>query len=307
MKRILAFLAASTAPLAAAAGAWSGVALHSTADQRTVSEGFTAAGTGPRAALAATAASEIASLNTFGASSAAADIRRWLGATAGPLRDDIAASAPATVDRITADGASARGTVTDLAVTSFDASAPTPTATVIAMVRVDVVPKTGAAASDRRRLAAGLTRTGPAWQLTSLTAIPAGASQDSVGGGVGAASGVGTDPVLAAAASILDRIFSYGPGTPPAAGADLEGAAAGQYRALAGALADQIRSQGLALTTHVVAAGFTSRGAANARVLVFLDQTSTRDGGSPTVAAGAVAVTLRLDAGRWRIVSLTAE
>lgn len=285
MRRVLAFLIASTAPLAAVAGAWSGVATRSAAGS---------AAAGPGTAVAAAAASEIAVLNTFGAASAAGDVQRWLGATTGSLRDGIAASAAATVDRITADGASARGTVTDLAFVSVAASS----ARAIAVVRVDVVPETGAPASDRRRLACDLVHTPAGWQLASLTAIPVGTSQ---------AAEVTADPVLAAAASTLDRIFSYGPGTPPSAGPDLEGAAADQYRALADGLADQIRSQGLALTTHVVAAGFTSQDTADARVLAFLDQTSTRHGASPTVAAGAVAVTLRLHGGRWRIVSLTAE
>jgi len=292
------FLIASTAPLAAVVGAWSGVAVGYSTDQGTAASGASTASAfvpaGSRAAVAAVAASEIVTLNTFGASTAAADVQQWLGATAGPLRDDIAASASATVDRISADGALARGTVTDLAFVSFAA----PNARVIATVRVDVVPKTGAAASDRRRLAADLTQTAAGWRLTSLTAIPAGAPRSAV---------LATDPVVTYAASVLSRIFSYGPDSPPVAGPDLEDTAAEQYNALAGVLQAQIRAQGLTLTTHVVAAGFTSQEPNKAQVLAFIDQTSTRHGGSPAVAAGALALTLRLDAGRWRIVSLTAE
>lgn len=287
MRRALAIATASTAPLAAAAGAWSGMVL-------TAASG--SAG-GLRAAAAATAAAEIAALNTFGAASAATDVQRWLGATTGALNADIAASAADTVARITSDGGSARGTVTDLAFVSFDAAGAT--AKVIAAVRVDVVPKTGVAASDRRRLAADLTRTAAGWRLTSLTAIPAGASPS---------GDVGADPVLSYTASVLGRVFSYGPDSLPSVGPpDLEGMAAEQYRVIAGGLASQIRAQGLSLTTHVVAAGVTSQDSGGARVLAFVDQTSSRNGGSPSVAAGAVAVTLRLRAGRWRIVSLTAE
>lgn len=287
MRRVLALLTASTAPLAALAGAWSGLAI-------TGSAGSSSAGL--QAAVAATASSEIATLNTFSASSAATDVQRWLGATSGALNAEIAASATDTVDRVGADGASARGTVTDLAFTSFDPSAAT--ANVIAAVRVDVVPKTGAAASDRRRLAADLSRTAAGWRLTSLTAIPAGAPPS---------ADVGANPVLSYTASVLGKVFSYSPDSPPSAGPELEGTAADQYRAVAGGLVSQIRAQGLTLTTHVVAAGFTSQGSDSAQILAFVDQTSTRNGGSPTVAAGAVAVTLRLLAGRWRIVSLTAE
>ena len=290
MKRVLVFLIALTAPLAAVAGAWSGVAMGSS---RASTPGASPV-PGPWAAAAAAASSEITTLNTFDASTAATDVQRWVAATAGPLRDGIAASASATVDRIAADGASARGTVTDLAFVSFAA----PSARVIAAVRIDVAPKTGAAASDRRRLAADLAQTAQGWRVTSLTAIPAGAPES---------ADIATDPVLAYAASVLDRIFSYGPDSPPSAGPDLEGAAADQYRTLAGALADQVRAQGLTLSTRVVAAGFTSEDRDSAQVLAFLDQTSTRHGASPTVAAGAVAVTLRRSEGRWRIDSLTAE
>lgn len=282
--RLPAVLRSSTAVLATVAGAWWGTAIRPAAHQLSIA--------GSPSPAAAVAASEIATLNTFSARDAGTDVRHWLDATSGPLHEDIAASAASTADRIAADGISATGTVTDLAFVSASR--------VIATVRVDVVPRSGAAATDRRRVAADVVRTPEGWRLTSLTAIPAGASQTQSGG-------VGPDPVLAHAAATVAELFSYGPDSPPSSVPDLSGSAADQYRAIAGSLAPQIRAQDLTLTTRVVAAGFTSRAADTARVLAFIDQTSTRHGGSPTVAAGALALTLRLTAGRWQIVSLNAE
>ncbi|MER8184633.1 hypothetical protein [Kitasatospora sp. NPDC094015] len=91
----------------------------------------------------------------------------WLAVTAGPLHDQLAAG-PAPDPGVTA-----RSTVTEAAVTALDTGAGT--ARVIAVVRVDLTQAAGAVTTDRRRLAATLTRGPGGWKVTALTAVPVGA------------------------------------------------------------------------------------------------------------------------------------
>ncbi|MFF2507045.1 hypothetical protein ACFVTY_27265 [Streptomyces sp. NPDC058067] len=98
-------------------------------------------------------------------------VRAWTRASTGALRTELGHTRPAV-------GASARGTVTEAAVTALDTRAGT--AKVIATVRVSVTPKGGGAAStDRKRLEAVLARTGDGgWKLKALNAVPVtGSSQ----------------------------------------------------------------------------------------------------------------------------------
>ncbi|MFE6224104.1 MULTISPECIES: hypothetical protein [unclassified Streptomyces] len=110
----------------------------------------------------------LAVLNTLDASTrerAEAGIAAWRDAATGPLRDELGRTEPR-------EGASARATVTEAALTTLDARAGT--AKLIATVRVDVTPKgAGAPTTDRKRLEAVLHRTGEnTWRVAALSAVP---------------------------------------------------------------------------------------------------------------------------------------
>ncbi|MGW4323688.1 hypothetical protein ACWEMW_31545 [Streptomyces sp. NPDC004684] len=109
-------------------------------------------------------------LTTLDASSrqrAQAGIRSWAASSTGPLRDELARTAPK-------QGASARGTVTEAAVTALDTHSGT--AKLIASVTVDVTPAgTKTPTTDRKRLEAVLERTdGGRWKVRALDAVPLG-------------------------------------------------------------------------------------------------------------------------------------
>ncbi|MEU7088384.1 hypothetical protein [Streptomyces achromogenes] len=103
---------------------------------------------------------------------AEAGIQAWRAASTGPLRDALGRTEPKA-------GASARGTVTEAAVTALDAR--TGTAKLIATVSVEVTPAgTKRPATDRKRLEAVLTRTDAGeWKVRALNAVPlAGYGED---------------------------------------------------------------------------------------------------------------------------------
>ncbi|WP_416520421.1 hypothetical protein [Streptomyces achromogenes] len=103
---------------------------------------------------------------------AEAGIQAWRAASTGPLRDALGRTEPKA-------GASARGTVTEAAVTALDAR--TGTAKLIATVSVEVTPAgTKRPATDRKRLEAVLTRTDSGeWKVRALNAVPlAGYGED---------------------------------------------------------------------------------------------------------------------------------
>ncbi|MGP2437265.1 hypothetical protein [Streptomyces sp. JW3] len=110
----------------------------------------------------------LAVLNTLDASSLArarAGIADWRAASTGPLRRELGATRPAK-------GASARGTVTEAALTALDTRAGT--AKLVATVRVEVTPA-GAKTptTDRKRLEAVLARTAEdEWKVKALSAVP---------------------------------------------------------------------------------------------------------------------------------------
>ncbi|MFD4635411.1 hypothetical protein ACFVYR_37655 [Streptomyces sp. NPDC058284] len=110
----------------------------------------------------------LAVLNTLDASSrqrARGGIQEWRAASTGPLREELGDTAPRK-------GASARGTVTEAALTALDTHAGT--AKIIATVRVEVTPAgTKKPTTDRKRLEAVLARTGEGeWKVKALSAVP---------------------------------------------------------------------------------------------------------------------------------------
>ncbi|MFI5566775.1 hypothetical protein ACIA6T_05235 [Streptomyces sp. NPDC051740] len=110
----------------------------------------------------------IAVLTTLDASTrqrAERGVRAWRAASTGPLREELGRTGAEA-------GASARGTVTEAAVTALDTRSGT--AKLIATVRVEVTPA-GAKrpTTDRKRLEAVLARTGEGeWKVRALSAVP---------------------------------------------------------------------------------------------------------------------------------------
>ncbi|MFI8945473.1 hypothetical protein ACIGO6_03030 [Streptomyces sp. NPDC053750] len=92
-------------------------------------------------------------------------IRDWQAVSTGPLRGDLGGTRAEA-------GASARGTVTEAAVTALDTRSGT--AKLIATVRVEVTPAgTKKPTTDRKRLEAVLARTGEGeWKVRALSAVP---------------------------------------------------------------------------------------------------------------------------------------
>ncbi|WP_435605249.1 hypothetical protein [Streptomyces ardesiacus] len=111
----------------------------------------------------------IAVLTTLDATtrqSAERGIRNWRAVSTGPLREELGGTEARA-------GSSARGTVTEAAVTALDTRAGT--AKLIATVRVEVTPAgtAGKPATDRKRLEAVLARTGEGeWKVRALSAVP---------------------------------------------------------------------------------------------------------------------------------------
>ncbi|MET9825491.1 hypothetical protein ABZ038_28455 [Streptomyces sp. NPDC006349] len=110
----------------------------------------------------------IAVLTTLDASTrqrAERSIQDWRTASTGPLRGELGGTEAKAGD-------SARGTVTEAAVTALDTRAGT--AKLIATVRVEVTPAgTKKPTTDRKRLEAVLARTGEdQWKVRALSAVP---------------------------------------------------------------------------------------------------------------------------------------
>ncbi|MFC8216726.1 hypothetical protein ACFUTY_00935 [Streptomyces sp. NPDC057362] len=122
----------------------------------------------------------IAVLTTLDAAtrqSAQRSIRDWRAVSTGPLREELG-------DTEARVGSSARGTVTEAALTALDTRSGT--AKLIATVRVEVTPAGAAGsgetagtagtkkpATDRKRLEAVLARTGEGeWKVRALSAVP---------------------------------------------------------------------------------------------------------------------------------------
>ncbi|MFA3874058.1 hypothetical protein ABS735_10275 [Streptomyces sp. MMCC 100] len=119
----------------------------------------------------------------------------------------------------------------------------------------------------------------------------------------------------------LARVFSYTPdGTAAAersASTVLDGRAARQYETLFARVRDDLTEQRVTLSTRAVRTGVVELDGDEARLLVFLDQTSHKGKGKDaskgkgaaevTTAAAQLTVTARLEDDRWRIVDIKAR
>ncbi|MFC8062525.1 hypothetical protein [Streptomyces sp. NPDC057293] len=130
-----------------------------------------------------------------------------------------------------------------------------------------------------------------------------------------------TSRVAGDVGNALARIFSYTPdGTAAAersARTVLDGRAARQYETLFARVRDDLTEQRVTLSTRAVRTGVIELDGDEARLLVFLDQTSHRGSAkdsaknnaknATTTAAAQLTVTARLQDDRWRIVDLKAR
>ncbi|MGW2846712.1 hypothetical protein [Streptomyces sp. NPDC001274] len=112
------------------------------------------------------------SLDAKNARSVDAGLGAWLDSATGPLHDRLGRTRGEDAKELTKAGATARGKVTDAALTALDERAGT--AEMIATVDVEVTPRTGQPGTERKRFEATLARTPDGWKIKALTAIPVG-------------------------------------------------------------------------------------------------------------------------------------
>ncbi|MFI9116622.1 hypothetical protein [Streptomyces venezuelae] len=109
----------------------------------------------------------------------------------------------------------------------------------------------------------------------------------------------------------LARIFSYTPtstdGAERSARTVLAGRAARQYDDLFEQVRASLVEQRITLTTQAVRTGVIELDGDDARLLVFLDQTSRRDKAAATTAAAQLTVTAKFQGDRWLIVDIKAR
>ncbi|WSZ86838.1 hypothetical protein OG584_04010 [Streptomyces sp. NBC_00859] len=125
-----------------------------------------------RDATLAAGRERVAELNTLDVRNTDSGLRRWLDASSGALHDKLASTRATDRTTLTKAGTSARGTVTDAALTALDDRAGT--AALIATVKVAITPRGGTATTDRKRFTATLARTADGWKVTALSAVPVG-------------------------------------------------------------------------------------------------------------------------------------
>ncbi|MEU9360444.1 hypothetical protein AB0D35_20305 [Streptomyces sp. NPDC048301] len=114
----------------------------------------------------------LSSMDGRSATSVGSGLDAWLAVSTGPLHDRLERTRKKDAAELTESGATARGKVTDAALTALDERAGT--AALIATVDVAVTPRTGKGGTERKRFEATLARTGDGWKVKALDAIPVG-------------------------------------------------------------------------------------------------------------------------------------
>ncbi|MEV7399880.1 hypothetical protein AB0N93_05580 [Streptomyces sp. NPDC091267] len=112
------------------------------------------------------------SLDGKDAKSVDAGLGAWLASSTGPLHEQLKRTRSKDATELTKSGSTAKGKVTDAALTALDQR--TGTAEMIATVDVEVTPRTGKGGTERKRFEATLARTADGWKVKALTAIPVG-------------------------------------------------------------------------------------------------------------------------------------
>ncbi|MFJ8888401.1 hypothetical protein ACIRJR_34060 [Streptomyces sp. NPDC102402] len=114
----------------------------------------------------------LSSMDGSDAASVRTGLSAWLSASTGPLHDRLESTRKKDTAELAEDGATARGKVTDAALTALDRRAGT--AALIATVDVEVTPRAGKGGTERKRFEASLARTADGWKIKALDAIPVG-------------------------------------------------------------------------------------------------------------------------------------
>ncbi|MER5276579.1 hypothetical protein ABT025_12580 [Streptomyces sp. NPDC002809] len=112
------------------------------------------------------------SLDGKDATSVDTGLGAWLDSSTGPLHEQLKRTRSKDASDLTKSGSTARGKVTDAALTALDQR--TGTAEMIATVDVEVTPRTGKGGTERKRFEATLARTAGGWKVKALTAIAVG-------------------------------------------------------------------------------------------------------------------------------------
>ncbi|WP_069169790.1 hypothetical protein [Streptomyces griseus] len=106
------------------------------------------------------------------ARSVRAGLTAWLGSSTGALHDRLESTRKQDTAALTESGTTARGKVTDAALTALDERAGT--AALIATVDVEITDRGGRPGTERKRFEATLVRTGDGWKVKALDALPVG-------------------------------------------------------------------------------------------------------------------------------------
>lgn len=112
------------------------------------------------------------SLDGKDAASVDAGLASWLDSSTGPFHDQLVRTRAKDAAELKKSGTTARGKVTDAALTEVDARSGT--ALMIATVDIEVTPRGGKPATERKRFEATLARTGDGWKVKALTALGIG-------------------------------------------------------------------------------------------------------------------------------------
>jgi Mce-associated membrane protein len=117
-----------------------------------------------------------------------------------------------------------------------------------------------------------------------------------------------TSLVMEQTSQIVERAFTFGPESIPAAKRaarrSLVGGAVSQYAKLYRPLFEQGRSVGLSLTTTVRSVGVQSLTGDRAELLVLADQTASTPDGQSTTGAAQLAVSAEKQDGQWKIARI---
>lgn len=99
-------------------------------------------------------------------------IERWVAASTGSLRDELAGTDAKTRETLRQGATVATGTVLDAAISELDQRAGT--AKLLASMEITIAKSGASPTSKRNRFVAALTRTEDGWKLSALDQVPLG-------------------------------------------------------------------------------------------------------------------------------------
>lgn len=116
---------------------------------------------------------QAAILTTLDAHDVDGGIEKWLAASTGGLRDELAATDAKTRQALTDAGTVATGRVLDAAVSELDTRAGT--AKLLVVVEISTAKDGGPPVAKRNRFVAGMSRVDGTWKLSAMDQVPLGA------------------------------------------------------------------------------------------------------------------------------------